>query len=217
MENCALSSILAEHLTLNHLFREQSDYSRKTFLMFLFFDPAIHFNLGKNPWKYSLQGLCPFSSPLFSAVHSLELVSQFLAGWSFMPTPPPPPEDSSQPKPVPETGTWSWSSEDLVYLGCPCAFRKISRVNNCFESLELLTTCGTLMAPGRGCFALAILLASVDIQLSGEESPSPGPQCRQPSGRIRDSWGGRTLMTFFWWGRKRPSNERVENEVFPFC
>ncbi|XP_019483347.1 PREDICTED: CD160 antigen [Hipposideros armiger] len=41
------------------------------------------------------------------------------------------------------------------------------RVNICFEFLELLTSCRMLMAPGRGCFGLAILLAVVDIQLGG--------------------------------------------------
>lgn len=32
------------------------------------------------------------------------------------------------------------------------------------------------MAPGRGCFGLAILLAIVDIQLGGEDSPSQVPR-----------------------------------------
>lgn len=34
------------------------------------------------------------------------------------------------------------------------------------------------MAPGKDCFALATLLAIVDIQLAGEDSPFQDPQHR---------------------------------------
>ncbi|XP_045754982.1 CD160 antigen [Mirounga angustirostris] len=45
--------------------------------------------------------------------------------------------------------------------------KNIIGANICFKFLRLLTTCRTLMAPGRGCLALAILLAIMDIQLGG--------------------------------------------------
>ncbi|KAK2505957.1 hypothetical protein MC885_014880 [Smutsia gigantea] len=50
--------------------------------------------------------------------------------------------------------------------------KDFSRTNICFKFLEFkflgfLTMCRMLMAPGRGSFALAILLAVVDIQLGG--------------------------------------------------
>ncbi|XP_058551527.1 CD160 antigen isoform X1 [Neofelis nebulosa] len=57
-------------------------------------------------------------------------------------------------------------------LGIPMCFQEIEAkditgANVCFEFLQLLTTCRTLMAPGRGCLVLAILLAMVDIRLGG--------------------------------------------------
>lgn len=68
-------------------------------------------------------------------------------------------------------------------LGIPMCFQEIEAkditgANVCFEFLQLLTTCRTLMAPGRGCLVLAILLAMVDIRLGGEDSPPPDPQSR---------------------------------------
>lgn len=74
--------------------------------------------------------------------------------------------------------------------------KDFSRTNICFKFLVFLTMCRMLMAPGRGCFAIAILLAIVDIQLGGKDNPTPHPQSRQPSERILDSQRGIEHMIY---------------------
>lgn len=179
--------------------------------MFIFFDPVIQFRK-----KYSENialsvSLCLFplfSSLLSSTPHLINCLTSQPVGLSCPSHPPP---DSSQLKLVPGTWRWSWSL-GRPWLGVLMCFQEIKAkdiigANICFKFLRLLTTCRTLMAPGRGCLALAILLAIVDIRLGGEDSQSPDPQSRDnhqeknPGLMRRDGSQDFSL----WWGRKGPT------------
>lgn len=125
-------------------------------------------------------------------------------------------------------GMWRWSwSPGKPCLGVPMCFQEreakdITGVNISCKFLCLLTMYRTLMATGRGSLALAILLATMDIQLGGEDRPPIhiSPRQGQPSGKILNSWG-MDPKVFFSAGEERDplpldTNERVKNIAFLF-
>lgn len=82
----------------------------------------------------------------------------------------------------------------------PCAFRKV-RPRTSAEPTSASSSWGSWQhaAPGRGCFALAILLAIVENKLGREDSPSRDPQSRD-SRHQGKSWTHEGWIPWFFSG-----------------